>query len=381
MENSNSKIESCLKHFYNLLEKLMVPLEYLARYNNSFNPIYFFNAPKYYNLYGRIKEQELIDKIEKAFIEFEKCFKSIITNSNYQREILFREIEIKGYLENICLWKKENFKYEHYFQKLGDIFVQIRNKDEDMKQNKAVFEQIDYNRNVYDNNSEILENQKLQMISKQKIIQAQELTLLNDNLGRALASLECYANRCSENEISHIFDYYDMFDLGKTQDLKELQKKAFLQTTIFKFAYEDYIKKYEKYNFPENIDMFEIIELIGTWMNNIQDESKFMYQGMINIINLSKNTLFEQKFKSYTEQCKNVKMDPKQIASFAPGIYYYNEQRCEEAKNKVLEKGKVISELAINQTSKDDKKAEMLCEQIEINKNNYLEEEKYQDLK
>ena len=328
MVKSNSKIEPFLKKFYDLLENLMVPLEYLARCNNYFNQIYLYNAHKYYNIYGKLKEKELIDKIKKAFKGFEKYFKKIITNSNCKREILFREIEIKGYLENIFLWKKACFKYKNYFQKVEDIFIEIRNKDKEMKQNKAVIEEIDYKRNEYDGNNEILENQKLQMISKQRIIQAQELTLLNDNFGRALSSLECYANRTSEKEISHIFDYYDMFDLGKTQDLQELRKKAFLQTTIFKFAYEDYIKKYEKYDIPEAINVLEIIELINTWMNNVEDESKFMYQGMINIINLSKNTFFEQKFKSYTEQCKNAKMDPKQIASFAPGIYYYNEQRC-----------------------------------------------------
>ena len=66
---------------------------------------------------------------------------------------------------------------------------------------------------------------------------------MNDNFGRALTSLECFANRCSEKEISNTFNYYDMFNLGKTQDLNELQKKALIQTQIFKWAYDDYINK------------------------------------------------------------------------------------------------------------------------------------------
>lgn len=30
-------------------------------------------------------------------------------------------------------------------------------------------------------------------------------------------------------------------------------------------------------------------------------------------------------------------MDPRKIASFAPGVYYYNKQRCDETKNEFLE--------------------------------------------
>ena len=66
-------------------------------------------------------------------------------------------------------------------------------------------------------------------------------------------------------------------------------------------------------------------------MTFVPQEQKFIYQGMIDIISSLKNTEFENKFKSYSEQYKNVKMDPKKIASFA--IYYYNQQRCDEAKN------------------------------------------------
>ena len=36
-----------------------------------------------------------------------------------------------------------------------------------------------------------------------------------------------------------------MFNLGKTQDLNELQKKAFFQTQIFKLEYDDYISNME----------------------------------------------------------------------------------------------------------------------------------------
>ena len=116
-------------------------------------------------------------------------------------------------------------------------------------------------------------------------------------------------------------------------------------------------------------------------MDNVPNETKFMYQGMINIFSSLNDKEFEDKFKSYTEECKDAKMDPRKIASFAPGVYYYNQQRCEEAKNEVLEEGKIISKLNINQSYKNDKNAEILHEQILNNNKNYIEQEEFKDLK
>lgn len=45
------------------------------------------------------------------------------------------------------------------------------------------------------NNKRITNQKQQQMLQKNDIIQAQDLKLLNDNQGRALAALECYANR------------------------------------------------------------------------------------------------------------------------------------------------------------------------------------------
>ena len=335
MGNANSEFN--IKNFYISFEKLIVPLEYLARHYYNFDHYYLFGNKKYFKIYGKMSIQELINNIEKEFYEFEKNIKAIINNSNYKPELLFSEWEIKRYMENIILWKQACYKYNFYFQKLEDIFFKILKKNKEMK--NVIEVKADESINNFNNtkdNEDKKQYQKQQLISKQKVIQAQELALLNDNFGRALASLECYANRYSKKQLSNIFNYYDMFNLGKTQDLDELQKKAFVQTQIFNLSYEDYIKKYENYNVPENINILEIKNLVNTWMNNVPDEHKLMYQGMINIISSSNNIIFEDKFKSYSEQCKDAKMDPKKIASFAPGVYYYNQQRCEEAKKDFL---------------------------------------------
>ena len=215
---------------------------------------------------------------------------------------------------------------------------------------------------------------KQKWIDKQKVIQAQDLTLLNDNFGRALASLECYANRFSGKTLSNMFDYYNMFNLGNTQNMNELYKKAFVQTQIFKLAYDDYIKKYHKYTPPQNLDLGKIKSYLKEWMLYVDDDAKVIYQGMINIFYSLNNSYFDKKFRSTSQKYKNAKMDPKKICCFASGVYYYNHQRCEEAKSNYMKNGQIVSSLQINQNYKDDKNAIQLQQNIMNNKESFLED-------
>ena len=101
-----------------------------------------------------------------------------------------------------------------------------------------------------------------------------------------------------------------MFDLSNNQSLNELQKKAFVQTQIFNLAYEDYVKKYNYYNAPENINILDIITILKKWILHIPKDHKIMYQGMINIISSLNNDVFDNKFKSYSDKYKNAKLEP-----------------------------------------------------------------------
>jgi len=125
----------------------------------------------------------------------------------------------------------------------------------------------------------------------------------------------------------------------------------------------------------------DIITILKKWILHIPKDHKIMYQGMINIISSLNNSVFDQKYKSYSEQCKNAKMDPKKIASFAPGVYHYNKQRCDEAEKEFFQQGKISSKLNINQSYKDDKEAEELYQFISINNQNFIEEEEFKDPK
>ena len=391
MGNSKEKIDA--NEFYTSLEKLIVPLEYLARkFYNLQQHLLVYNSNKYKQIYENMAKNDLINKIIEGHKEFEKNVKIILNSNEFDLHSLFNDKEIKFYLNNILLWKQCCPEYKQIYDKIEILFIDIQKKYYESDNNNT----NSFQGNIYINNEEECKNsnnefihnnnnqeqfQQQVLVNKQQVIQAQELALLNDNFGRALASLECSANRYSGQIISNVFGYYDMFNLGNTQDLVELQKKAFLQTQIFKLAYEDYVKKYHSYTVPENINIANIRQLVTNWLHNVPKDQRLMYYGMLNIINSTKNSNFDKKFKSYSEQAKNAKMDPKLIASFAPGVYYYNQQRCDEAKNQYLEEGKITSTLNINQTYKDDTKAVYLGYQIQNNQKNQQEAAFYKDLK
>ena len=367
-DNKNSEI----------FHKLMRQLEILAYKCNKNFPI--SKGYNKYNIYANMPIEGLIGEIKISLQICDNELKKLLNSSKYSPGSLFKTEEIDNFIQKIINWKNNCPQEKHlYFNKTKLLFDSIQKKDMEIE-NVQVNMDIEQTENpAFSNKSKQFQQQVL--VNKQKVIQAQELALLNDNFGRALASLECFANRYSGNNISNVFGYYDMFNLGNTQDLNELQKKAFLQTQIFKLAYEDYVRNYGKYDIPENIDIKNITNYVVIWMHHVPKDQQLMYQGMLNIINSSKNSSFDKKFKSYSQQAKNAKMDPNKIASFAPGVYFYNQQRCDEAKNQYLEEGKISSILNINQTYKDDTKAVYLNYQIQNNQQNQQDKIFYNDLK
>ena len=361
-------------------QKLMLQLEILTHKCDK-----NFPCPKNNSnckLYNNMHIEGLIGEIKISLSNCESQLTKLLNSSSYTPGLIFKSQEIDEFIQNLLKWKSHCPQEKQvYYIRTKQLFDKIQSKDIQMLESQTNQMNID----IEQAEAPAAYNKQFQqqvLVNKQQVIQAQELALLNDNFGRALASLECFANRYSGQIISNVFGYYDMFNLGNTQDLVELQKKAFLQTQIFKLAYEDYVKKYHSYTVPENINIANIKQLVTNWLHYVPKDQKLMYYGMLNIINSTKNNSnFDKKFKSYSEQAKNAKMDPKLIASFAPGVYYYNQQRCDEAKNQYLEEGKIISTLNINQTYKDDTKAVYLGYQIQNNQKNQQEAAFYKDLK
>ena len=411
--NNKSNNKQIIENYNDNFDKLFILIVLFTKKNESSD--YLCKKGRYIKKCRKKKEKRLFYSIKKRINIFKDDIDNILHLPEYNQYSLFSKIEINQYID---FFKEIGIKfpeYNTYFQLIVDILSQIKKKDlnieksindinnnnkiinnnghniniisnkYDIKSNNIENNIYSTNNNIYNNNNDdnkIKENniQTIILLDKQKLLQAQDLELLNDNLGRALSSLECYANRQSGKQLSNTFNYYNLLNLGNTQNLNELQKKALVQTHIFKLAYEDYINNYKEYTLPENIGLDEIINHLIIWMNNVSDKDKFIYQGMINVFNSADNSIFDTKFNNCAQMYKNAKMDPKKISSFAPAVYYYNTQRIEEAKENFMEKGKITSTLNINKNYNDDKKAKILQKQIETNTKNY-EEEEFDDFK
>ena len=127
MGNCKENINS--NEFYNSLEHLIVPLEFLARkcYNLQQQSL-LYNSKKYKLIYESMTENDLINKINESYKEFEKKLKIILySNENYIHS-LFTPFEIKNYLQNILFWKQCCPQYKQIYGKIEILFIDIQNK-------------------------------------------------------------------------------------------------------------------------------------------------------------------------------------------------------------------------------------------------------------
>lgn len=337
-------------------DKLIKILEYIYYKNNNITD----ENEQYYNIYSKYDINDLINQFNETYNEFNKNLQEILNSLNNKQNPLFNNEVLNEKIEKLNKWEDKCENYKNYFKKAKFLIIQILDKT--MNENSMEIDDSVINTN---NTPHHIWEQKKMLIEKKKVLQSQDLTLLNDNFGRALSSLECYANRYSKKRLSNVFNYYNLFNLGEKQDLNELKKKALAQTQIFRLAYDDYITKYKKYDPPQDLKLAEIKELLEKWKSKVDEESKIIYQGMINVIYSLDNSVFDKKFRAISQKYKNSKLDPKKISSFAAGIYYYNIERCNEAKKYYMKRGKLTSNLNINKKYTDDKNGMYLYKNIQ----------------
>lgn len=299
----------------------------------------------------------------------------------YNKKIVINNQIIENYLNAIKDYKSQSNQFFHeLFASTEELLNKIKqynfqargNLDPTLNYNELSNPAI--NKNITRN------NQQMQLeIQKSQVIQAQELKLLNDNQGRALSALECYANRCSKDNKTYYFDYYNMNNFGYKKDPSQLRGQCIVQTQLFRMTYMDYIKKYGDYKL-DNMDTDKLLGILKNWMDKVNNNDKILYKEMIDIISSRKHSsLSSNSFNYYSKSCQNSTMNPRDIACMAPGIYNYNHQRSKEAKRNFIETGKMDSKLIIGQSYKNDKNAELLLEQIKDNKQYYEEQKQIEE--
>lgn len=120
-------------------------------------------------------------------------------------------------------------KDKFYFERTEQLLNKIQEKDLKISHPKIDIETNNERNTLFNVGSQSL------FVNKQNVIHAQDLALLNNNFGRALSSLECYANRYSGQNLSKIFDNYNMFNLGNIQNLKKLDKNLLIQIQFLNY--------------------------------------------------------------------------------------------------------------------------------------------------
>lgn len=334
--------------------------------------------------------EKLVENLEKltknASININDVINKIKTNLNFcenelqkmknKKKININNQTIEKYLNSVQYYKTQSDPYFHeLFTSTELILKKIKQNISQSRGNldpTLVYNDFNHelNKNYNKNNSE----QMMVDLQKDKVIQAQELKLLNDNQGRALSALECYANRCSKDNKTYYFDYYNMNNFGYTKDPSQLRGQCIVQTQLFRMTYMDYIKKYGDYK-VNNMDTDKLLGILKNWMDKVNTNDKILYKEMIDIISSSKHSnLSSNSFNYYSKSCQNATMDPRDIACMAPGIYNYNHQRTKEAKKNFIETRKMDSKLIIGQSYKSDQNAELLMEQVKNNQQFYEEQ-------
>ena len=103
--------------------------------------------------------------------------------------------------------------------------------------------------------------------------------------GNILSALESYANRFGKgNQQTNIYSGYNNFNSGNTKAANELKYQIISQLEILKMSYTLYTKEYGKYDFPNNLSQYQMINQINTWKMMVPLEDQKYYDAAINII-------------------------------------------------------------------------------------------------
>ena len=144
-------------------------------------------------------------------------------------------------------------------------------------------------------------------INKQIVEQMQVNQKCNEILGSLLSALEYYAFRISGHlKNNMIFNTYNDNSNLNNKSLNDLRYYIIAQIELFKFAYQNYINQFYKYDFPNNLPKKQIIYFLAEWKSMIHELSDHIfYDATIKLINGNFNISFKEL--SEIVEMKNVR--------------------------------------------------------------------------
>ena len=202
-----------------------------------------------------------------------------------------------------------------------------------------------------------------QQLNKQEIVQIQDQQFSNDIMARLLSVSENYALRSKGDSLDEIrekeiFGYYDTFESGKEKPLSELKLQLMFEIEVFRLSYEDFINKYEKYNFPENLTKEEILKNLNEWKNYVKDEDKKYYDVIIRIFaeNITSQS-FSDEIRETEKNKENVGLcDPYFLINSVPFLRNFGDEMMENVENEIMKNGKFQLKLKLRKKNKKDLK-------------------------
>lgn len=144
----------------------------------------------------------------------------------------------------------------------------------------------DYNNNhyYYDNiNDYQVQNQAQMQANKQKLKQLESQTYSNRTMARLISTAELYALSIKCNN-AQIYKKFDEFDNINRKTEKELKGELILQIGCFKVSYQSYVKKYKKYDFPDDYDEEATLNELKEIEGKVNENDKKYYQAIIKLL-------------------------------------------------------------------------------------------------
>jgi len=242
---------------------------------------------------------------------------------------------LANFLSEILYLLKKIFPFSHKKEKTKkNDYLTVGDKESEL--DYKYFEENSKYDTCYNNNNDNYLQIQIQA-SKQRLKQLESQTYSNRTMANMIAASELYALsvKCPNDQL---YKKFDEFDNLKRKTKNELKGELIIQIECFKVSFKSYVKKYKKYDFPDDYDEERTLEELEMIKNKINKKDKKFYEAIINLLKGNTNIpSFDEELNELEEDKNNSdKKDPRlQIKTDIP-IIRHAERIRKELKNNYL---------------------------------------------
>ena len=311
-------IKNSIEEIFNLscsIFKYLFPKENIyIKYHNLFENLRFIDI----NLHkGDLKSK--ITLLEVTYKDFSKRNANISIKFNELNRYIKELNKIYKIISKVSIYTDFNENIENVieiFKKIND-FINGAKPFDDKNQNSSNSRKDNYNNKI---------NSQMQR-SRQK----EELMMAGDNIGRMLSTAEGLANKVIKQNKFCKYNDYDFFNSRTYKSEIDIVEQLISQIEFAEINYSLYLRDHKGFfPFEEENNIETICEDIDNMKNCVDENYKFLYTAMKNLLLREDNSEFIKKVELYDQMnSKKAKMDPKVIGAYGVQIVNYHEQKKE----------------------------------------------------